>query len=510
LYTAPATPPSPSTVTVNAVSQADTSKSGSASVVVQTHHDNQDKQSFPIKLGTGGGNSTDTTTTGNKTFCCSGTLGSLVQRGGNFYILSNNHVLDKSNQGKAGDPISQPGLADANCSTTAVSTVAQMSQAVQLQASQSQATGPFTAADAAIAQIVPSTVDLTGSILDGAGVGQPAPPSSILADVSAAMQAQQTVAKSGDATGLTCGNLQAAFANVQVDYSSSCNGATAFTAIFKNQILVASSTFSANGDSGSLIMTADKSRPLALLYAGGSTNTVGNPIQDVLTALSDPTAGAPTMVGGGDHSISCPASAQTQVGTAATSTNLGPENLADSEVRRAVSARTLHSAELMRDAAISRVEVGNSADSPGEAALVIHASRNLQQAIPNLVEGVRTRVVIDSHEPAAKAVITGTELVKGQIVKIQHADALMANPAIIGVGVGASNDAPGQSAVVVYVEQGKNAIVPAEIDGVRTRVIVTDRFRTFAWGKSTKAACSASKEGQLKGSPLSRLNTYRP
>jgi hypothetical protein len=60
------------------------------------------------------------------------------------------------------------------------------------------------------------------------------------------------------------------------------------------------------------------------------------------------------------------------------------------------------------------------------------------------------------------------------------------------------------------VEQGKNAIVPAEIDGVRTRVIVTDRFRTFAWGKSTKAACSASKEGQLKGSPLSRLNTYRP
>jgi hypothetical protein len=490
LYTAPASPPSPSTVTINAVSQADTTKSGSASLVVQAHHDNQDKQNFPIKLGTGGGNSTDTTTTGTKTFCCSGTLGSLVIRGGNFFILSNNHVLDKSNQGKVGDPISQPGLADANCSSTAVSTVANMSQAVQLQASQSQQTGPFTAADAAIAQIVPTTVDLSGSILDGAGVGQPAPPSSTLADVSAAMQAQQTVAKSGDATGLTCGNLQAAFANVQVDYSSSCNGAKAFTAIFKNQILVASSTFSANGDSGSLIMTADHARPLALLYAGGSTNTVGNPIQDALTALSDPNAGAPTMVGGPDHPIACPAAGQSQVTTAAESANLGTQNLTDAEMRRAISAKALHAPQLMRDSSISRIEEGSSADAPNEAALVIHAMSKLQEPVANVIEGVRTRIVVDSQRVSAVEPISGAELVRGQIAKSQHVDELMANPAIIGVGVGASNDAPGQSAVVVYVERGKSAMIPAEIDGVRTRVIVTDRFRTFAWGKSKKSSCS--------------------
>jgi hypothetical protein len=494
LYVAPPAPPSPSTVTINAVSQADTTKSGSASLVIQAHHDNQDKQNFPIKLGTGGGNSTDTTTTttssGTKTFCCSGTLGSLVTRGGNFYILSNNHVLDKSNQGKVGDPISQPGLADANCSITAVSTVANMSQAVQLQASQSQQTGPFTAADAAIAQIVPTTVDLSGSILDGAGVGQPAPPSATPADVSAAIQAQQTVAKSGDATGLTCGNLQAAFANVQVDYSSSCNGAKAFTAIFKNQILVASSTFSANGDSGSLIMTADHARPLALLYAGGSTNTVGNPIQDVLTALNDPNTGAPTIVGGPDHPISCPAAGQSQVATATDSAALGTQNLTDAELTRAASAKALRAGQLMRDSSILRIEIGSSADAPNQAALVIHATGRLQQPMANVVEGVRTRIVMDSQRASTADPISGAELVRGQIAKSRHVEELMANPAIIGVGVGASNDAPGQSAVVIYVEQGKSAAVPAEIDGVRTRVIVTDRFRTFAWGKSKKASCS--------------------
>ncbi len=507
IYTAPAAPPSPSTVTVNAVSQADTTKSGSASVVVQAHHDNQDKQNFPIKLGTGGGNTTDTSTSSGKTFCCSGTLGSLVMRGNNFYILSNNHVLDKSNQGKVGDPISQPGLADSNCNASAVNTVAQMSQAVQLQASQNQTTGPFTAADAALAQIVPSTVDTSGSILDGAAVGQPMPPSSTLADLTTAIQTQQTVAKSGDATGLTCGNLQAAFANVRVDYSNSCNGSTAFSALFKNQVVVASSTFSASGDSGSLIMTADHARPLALLYAGGSTNTVGNPIQDALNALSDPNTGEiPKMVGSADHTISCPAASQTQVAMSSASTALASQNLAQSEITRAASARDLHSTQLMNDPAVVSVDVGPSADAPNEAAIIIHTRSKLQQPLPNDVEGVRTRFIMDSRSASTPEPIAGTVFVKGQIAKSQHAEELMANPAIIGVGVGASNDAPGQAAVVVYVEQGKSATIPVEIDGVRTRVIVTDRFRTFAWGKSTKAACFP-KPMPLTNGPLSRLNT---
>jgi len=66
----------------------------------------------------------------------------------------------------------------------------------------------------------------------------------------------------------------------------------------------------------------------------------------------------------------------------------------------------------------------------------------------------------------------------------------MATAGIIGVGVGASNDSPGESALVVFVEKGKAVAVPAVIDGVRTKVVVTDPFRTFNWGKRTVNACS--------------------
>src|SRR5215831_7852953 len=77
-------------------------------------------QTLPVKMGTTGGNSTDSTTSGSKITCCSGTLGSLVTRGGLFFILSNNHVLDKSDHGTAGDPITQPGLVDNNCNSGAL------------------------------------------------------------------------------------------------------------------------------------------------------------------------------------------------------------------------------------------------------------------------------------------------------------------------------------------------------------------------------------------------------
>ncbi len=79
-----------------------------------------------VKLGTSGGNINDTGTG----VCCSGTLGSLVTLSGTQYILSNNHVLAKSDGGVAGsggtgDAISQPGLIDTNCSVSGTQTVAQ-------------------------------------------------------------------------------------------------------------------------------------------------------------------------------------------------------------------------------------------------------------------------------------------------------------------------------------------------------------------------------------------------
>ena len=121
-YTAPAAVPNPSTTVVTAVSQAQPTIAGSARVQVFDSNNNQAEQSLPIKLGTSGGNIEDK----NGRYCCGGTLGALVIRNGNYYILSNNHVLARSDQASAGEPISQPGLIDTSCSTSGTHTVANL------------------------------------------------------------------------------------------------------------------------------------------------------------------------------------------------------------------------------------------------------------------------------------------------------------------------------------------------------------------------------------------------
>src|SRR5207302_10407386 len=95
--------------------QASPSMTGSASVTVINPPDNQKAQHVPIKLGTTGGNVNDFAIKGSIITCCSGTLGSLVSRGGAEFILSNNHVLARSDQAKPGEAIAHPGLVDNRC-----------------------------------------------------------------------------------------------------------------------------------------------------------------------------------------------------------------------------------------------------------------------------------------------------------------------------------------------------------------------------------------------------------
>jgi len=83
-----------------------------------------------------------------------------------------------------------------------------------------------------------------------------------------------------------------------------------------------------------------------------------------------------------------------------------------------------------------------------------------------------------------------TEIARVRATKEQHAQEMMSDSAILGVGVGASNDNPEEAALVFFVEKGKSISVPAEIDGARTRVIATDPFRTFDWGQRRVRACS--------------------
>src|SRR5262249_28699799 len=174
--------PSTNTATKPATLQSDATQTATASVTVAFPNDNHLSEAAPVKLGTSGGNSTDT----SGRSCCSGTLGALVTRGGALFILSNNHVLNKSDQGAVGDSIHQPGLVDSNCHPGNV--VAHMSQAAALKPSPctGTCTGPAPSnVDAAIAQIVAGQVDASGSILDLGAAGSSsiaaAPPSATLA-----------------------------------------------------------------------------------------------------------------------------------------------------------------------------------------------------------------------------------------------------------------------------------------------------------------------------------------
>lgn len=340
---------------------------------------NQGMQSLPISLGTSGGNVHDIT----HRFCCSGTLGALVEDAGHTqFILSNNHVLADTDTATPGDDISQPGLVDVGCVLTAANSniVAHFST-----------TKPLGTAniDAALAQVVPNAVSATGDILEVHV------PSSTEATPAVGMG----VAKSGRTTGLTCATIGSVSTNVRVQYQRGCGKGKKFTIAYVNQVLVNGSTFSAAGDSGSLIVTQAAAQPVALLFAGSSTTTIGNPISDVTNAFGV------SIVGGAGGAVTCPAAAGTIAPTAASGPLVG---------------------------------------SMGRALLA----------------------------------------------KEKHAERLMQDDAVIGVGVGADPADPSEAVVIIYLEQGQmHRPIPSELDGVRTLVVRTDAFRAFGWNEPQLRPC---------------------
>ena len=390
LYTAPPGVPSPSTVTVTAVSQADPTKSGSATVTISgsSPSTNQALQNPPIKLGTSGGNANDHSTN----FCCSGTLGALVSRNGTQFILSNNHVLARSDLAKAGEPIDQPGLVDNSCSPAQL--VANLTQFVNLEATKISAGPPpvYSApADAAIAQVVSGQVDPTGAILQlgtvSGGVPQPAPPASTTITPTVGMQ----VAKSGRTTGLTCASIGTINLTVDVDYNPSCGSKTvSFTVRYSNQIDIASSTFSNAGDSGSLVVNAQTAQPIGLLYGGGPSDTVAHPIQAVLNALPDPNNKAvPTIVGGATHTVAGCTGGAAAASTQATTMLM---RIPDNEISRATAAKDNHLSTLMSDPAVIGVGV-TAGDVPGTAGVMIFVEQGKGHApIPAQLDGIPVKV----------------------------------------------------------------------------------------------------------------------
>jgi hypothetical protein len=87
------------------------------------------------------------------------------------------------------------------------------------------------------------------------------------------------VMKYGRTTGLTNGRISAINGAFYVNYGP------AGIALFTQQIVIKPGTFSAGGDSGSLIVIQGGSNdrtPVGLLFAGSSSVTIANPIGPVL------------------------------------------------------------------------------------------------------------------------------------------------------------------------------------------------------------------------------------
>ena len=195
-----------------------------------------------------------------------GTIGARVTDGTNVYVLSNNHVLADENLATIGDAVIQPGTFDGGSSSADdIGTLSDYEPIVF-------STSASNTMDAAVA--LSSTANL-GNATPSDGYGTP---KSTTIQPSVNMK----VKKYGRTTGQTSGRITMINATVNVGYSTG-------TARFVNQIIIEPGSFSAGGDSGSLIVVdgkgkskKDDRKPVGLLFAGSSFITIASPIDPVL------------------------------------------------------------------------------------------------------------------------------------------------------------------------------------------------------------------------------------
>lgn len=197
-----------------------------------------------------------------------GTIGARVKDAlGKVYALSNNHVYANENKAKIGDPVLQPGPYDGGTLADQFGTLFAFKPIVFRGNAKN-------VVDAAIA--LTSVDDLSNSTPPADGYGTPK-------STIATAQLNMKVKKYGRTTSLTKGQVYAIKATIRVQYSSG-------VARFVNQIVITPGTFSAGGDSGSLIVadaegTTSDRQPVGLLFAGSTSYTIANPIGSVLSAF---------------------------------------------------------------------------------------------------------------------------------------------------------------------------------------------------------------------------------
>jgi N-acetylmuramoyl-L-alanine amidase len=195
-------------------------------------------------------------------FLMAGTFGALVRdKQGRVCVLSNNHVLANEDQLASGASIFQTGLLDLPPGERK-RMIATLDRFVPLAQTPRKV-------DAALA--IPTDKSLVSNEVLYIG-----PPQGTM---KAAID--MVVHKFGRTTGYTVGRITSLATDITVGYERG-------DLLFEDQILIVGrngTTFSDAGDSGSLIMERTGNRAVGLLFAGSSSHTIANHIDDVLGAL---------------------------------------------------------------------------------------------------------------------------------------------------------------------------------------------------------------------------------
>lgn len=223
-----------------------------------------------------------------------GTLGCLVVRNGQVYILSNNHVLANSNGADSGDDILQPGSYDGGSQPDDV--IAHLAEFVPIIFEGDTPPPP----SCPVARIVAGALNIPARALRrstrlvavqqsvnlvDAAIAKPLRDDDVAREIleigriTGVSEAHlgMNVNKSGRTTELTAGTI------TQVDVTARVRYGGDRTALFEDQLMAGE--MSQGGDSGSVVLDVDDNI-VGLLFAGSDSTTVISRIQNVFELLN--------------------------------------------------------------------------------------------------------------------------------------------------------------------------------------------------------------------------------
>jgi hypothetical protein len=221
-----------------------------------------------------------------------GTLGCLVKKNNEIFILSNNHVLANSNEASIGDAILQPGPHDGGQNPQ--DQIAVLSEFVPIGFEEDDSdcgiAGSLVSLLNSLSEMVGSSTRLrpyriqqTENKVDCA-IAKPLNSNDVINEILQVGtlngvqdgELGMNIKKSGRTTGFTTGTIEQVSVSAQVSYG------TNRVALFTDQLLAGA--MSQGGDSGSAVVN-ENNNLVGLLFAGSETTTIINRISHVFDAL---------------------------------------------------------------------------------------------------------------------------------------------------------------------------------------------------------------------------------